>query len=371
MAKVKLLFLILFFLNLCSCETAPSNSSEVSLRRNWVRRIAPKTSLTKNSSSQRFSPIITGNTLIQGTTFGGIKALSKKSGQVKWKLEDQNGVSSHGVVSLGKLFFGSYSGKASSYNIKSKSFDWSVSLDSSPISFSVPSNGVIFSLTDLGTLYALALDTGAVLWSVKKPAQKTLQIFGGPSPKIYKDQVIAAFPDGSVASFNQSSGKQKWANKFDSYQKFEDADFLELEGSYLFAGSFDEALFSLDPNTGDIRWRVMQGPVSTVSIDGSRLYYSTNNGEIVSLEKASGNIVFKKDVLKGVGNKPTVLDSFLIVSDSKGPVFVLNKNSGSVVSKYNSGSPVSSDFSIDKDNKKVYYLSNKGNLFKYGLERTF
>lgn len=373
---VQVLLLVLISFNFSACS---SISKEVKIsvdkrgphiKRSWVRRLSPSKSLRTNEIAQNFNPLVRENgNIIQASSFGGIYELNEY-GHKKWSYNSKTPVSGAGALYKNFVFFGTQDKKLHAYDISEKSILWSTPLEGAVSAISNFENGKIFVLTDMGSLYSIKAAEGIVDWKIGFASRKTLRIYGGAKPILYKDQVIASFPNGVVASLNQSTGKSKWNSRLEGSQKYEDVDFLSFSNQgFLVAGVFDEALYRLDLENGRIIWQAFEKPVSPMTILEDQIYFSTANGELVSLGLAAGNLKFRSKVFEGLGGKPLFFKEKIVVSDSKGPIRVIDKEGSKVLSSYDLVSASSAAMALSVDKNKFYVLSDKGYFYSFGLRK--
>lgn len=371
--EVKLNRIILIFFSLvlvlsssCANFKPQAEKEDRILRKQWVRKVSAEAKSLRNKTPQNFKPYTLSNVLIQGSSYGGIQGLSKKTGRVLWKFSDKEGVSSSAAFKNGILYFGSYSGVVRAVYIKEKKEVWRKELDSPPVALSKVIGKNIYVLSDKGTLYAISSEDGTIQWNVRGASVKELQVFGGATPHIYRDSVIAAFPDGTVRALERTTGSELWKVAFNSAQKYGDVDFITLDPNreILLVGAFDEAIYSINPDKGDVKWRIIEGPVSGITLDGSRIYFSTGEGNLISAEASSGKIIFSKSIFRGVGGQSLIYGNLLFATDSKGPLRVVDKNEGKLLEEFSIGGTISAPLTIDRTKGALFLMSDRGNLYR-------
>jgi outer membrane protein assembly factor BamB len=339
------------------------------IKRSWVRRLTPEAELTSNEVSQASSPIVLENgNIIQGTNFGGISEFTFYGRKV-WSLESEiTNISGSQSVYKNFLFFGTEDKKIHAYDRTQQKIIWSTDLQTAVSAISDFKNGSIFILTTQGQLYALNAADGSVKWTKYIPSRKDLSIYGGPKPVLYKDQVLAAFPNGSVISFDRESGKSKWSITLPGSQKFEDADFVKLtSGGDFYVGVYDEALYKINPSNGSIMWQAFEKPVGEPEINLGKIYFASKDSELVVLQATSGQLVSKNKFFKGIGGKPLFIKDYMVVSDSQGPIVAFDAATLKPIDSYDLISPVSTDVVSNKKGTKFYFISDKGYLYSLGL----
>nr|WP_245217437.1 outer membrane protein assembly factor BamB [Rheinheimera maricola] len=124
------------------------------------------------------------------------------------------------------------------------------------------------------------------------------------TPVIAGDTVYAASREGLVAAFDLSSGKRKW--QFDLRKPT--------------GGSFWQDIS--DVWSGD-NARISGG----LSFGFGRLYFGTENGDVVSLS-ADGELVWRKEVTGEVLAKPAVGEGLVVVATGAGTLIALHPDTG-------------------------------------------
>lgn len=354
-------------LGLVSCSTFTGGVSEDGnlIKRSWVRRLASSPSLMENEQSQNFSPLILENgNILQGSTFGKVFEISPY-GRILWSYDSGTSITTNGSVFQNFIFFGGQNKKVYAYNRESNEVLWSITLEDSPAAISDFNNGSIFVSTAKGNLYAIEASDGSIEWKVSQPSAKLLSVYGSAKPLLFNNNVIASFPDGSVAAYSMKNGKKQWSVKLSGSQKYNDADFLILtDDSMLFAGTFNEALYRINPDNGQILWQAFEKPVQEPSSYGGKLFFPSAGGRLLVLNAASGKLIKKEKKFIGLGSPILVNAEVLISVDSKGPIYLMDKTT-KVVDRYELISSVSAKPVFSKNKRYFYVLSDKGYLYSF------
>jgi outer membrane protein assembly factor BamB len=344
--------------------------AEKKIKRSWVRRLAPAKELRSNEIAQNFSPIVLSDGhVIQASSFGSIFEVSPHGRKV-WSSDLNLGaVVGEGSVYKRFVFFGTEDKKIHAFDRKNKKVIWSVKLRSGVSAISNFKDGRIFVLTDQGQFYALKAASGETVWKKSFLSRKALKIYGGVKPALFKDQVLCAFPNGVVASFDQATGSSKWSLSLPGSQKYQDADFMLLtDNADLYVGTYDEALYKINVFKGNVIWQAFERPVSGPALHLGKIYFAAADGDLVVLRSDSGKLVSKTKLFKGVGGKPLFLKNSFVVSDSKGPLKVFESRTLNLITTYDLISPTSADLAVNKSKSKFFVLSDKGYLYSFGLK---
>ena len=356
-------FLIsLFFL----LQTPQAQAEDLSLKRSWSRRLISTDQIQKTSVFQTLKPVLLPEKkVLQGSSYGDLYLINKY-GRKKLLYHAPEGLSGSPSVKGDFAFVGLQNKSALALNYKTKKVLWKITLDSAPTAISDVKDGLIFIQTESGSLYSLGAGDGAVNWKAQYKGSKELNIYGDPKPILFGPDIIAGFESGHVVKLKQKSGKVLWERLLPGGRKYSDVQYLTLgqNGRSVIAGVFDEAVYRLDLVTGAVQWQAFDKPVSGFGVDTDHIYFSSAAGEIIKLRQSTGTLIKKSKPFKGVGGVPIVLDNSLIVIDSKGPVFQIDKNTFEYSSLYEFFHNVSSSITFDKSMDALYVLTNKGYVFR-------
>lgn len=348
-----------------SINVTPSQSLKI--KRGWTRKLLDKDSNTKTSVAQNASPVFYDSSIIAGSSFGGLHSIDK-FGRKKLLLKLPEGVSALSETYSDFIFIGSQLRRALGYNLASNEILWSTDLDSAPESFSQLDNGQIFTQTESGTLYALNASDGAINWkSSSYGSLKSLSIKGSPQPIVHNDFVISSFPSGDIVKFNKKNGQIVWQLKLSDGTNYSDVQYLHLlkSDNSVFAGVFDEAVYKISLDKGQVLWQAFEKPVSAFAFDSGSFYFSSAGGELVKLKTSTGTQELKAKIFKGLGNRPSVIGNRIIAVDSKGPVYSISKKDfKDLVPLYEFLHQISAPPLMNAKNNSLYILSNKSYLFQ-------
>jgi outer membrane protein assembly factor BamB len=99
------------------------------------------------------------------------------------------------------------------------------------------------------------------------------------------------------------------------------------------------------------------------------LIYPTSEGELLAVDKKTGNILWTFKVSDGIATEVQVLDEFIVVGETKGRVLILSPSDGKIVTEYDTGWGVSASPTVDALTKQIYVASNAGNFFALEFKR--
>lgn len=327
--------------------------------------------LEKGSSRHEFfSPYIIGDNIMQGSSDGQLLFIDKKTGSVLRRETNMGGFERTPYFRRGIFYFATNDGKVFAYSYRANTSSWTYTLgfpaNSTP---DICKDIIVFTSSD-NALYALDSKTGKELWVKKRdfPLKKPV-IRGSSSPICNMATVYAGFSDGVLLGLNVYDGTQVFEKKLNpETNKFKDVDATAL----LYLGniiipSFDGALYSVNIESGKTNWTVNDGSVKEPLLEGSSLYYSSNEGFLYHIDANDGSIKWKNKLFKnGIGTKPASYGKYLIIGNSNRGIQIYSKEDGKFLNEFNSAKGVFADPVVEED--MVYFYSNNAILYAFKIK---
>lgn len=230
-------------------------------------------------------------------------------------------------------------------------------------------DGMLYVNTYRGDTWAIAADSGKVLWRRRSRALKP------SSPAIAGPNVIVAAKDGSVTALDRSNGHVVWRILVGSVVESSPA----VVGGLAYFGAQDGRLFAVNAASGRIRWaydtggRINSSPTLTgdrvcittyagsifclgardghkiwstyvkrdalrydsfyasLSTDGARLYTISRSGKVVALSVATGHVLWTRSFNSWGYSTPAVGRDRIFVGDFAGSLHALSKTTGAEI----------------------------------------
>jgi outer membrane protein assembly factor BamB len=310
------------------------------------------------------SPYLVDNTIYQGNGKDAFVAVSRDSGREKWRRLIENGVTSGAQVYEGNLYFGTSDGQFYCVDSTSGELVWTFPLRAEVFNAPLIQDGVVYFLAANNIVYAIDAKTGKQIWLYNRTDTTTLSIRGSAKPIFAKGNLYIGFSDGFFVAVNAKTGSLVWERNLNKNPKFKDVNATAvLDGNSVYVSSYDDSLYKLSLDDGQIQWRLEKGGHSPVTLVGDRLYYATSEGEVLALNKANGAILWSYKLREGVATQPMKFNELLVFGESRGNLKVLNAADGAEVTKFASGWGLVASPTVDESMNRVYFISNAGNLY--------
>ena len=198
----------------------------------------------------------------------------------------------------------------------------------------VSEDGIIIVPYPSGDIYALREENGAVLWQDSLAALRRTTVLGSiadirGAPVIDGDRVYAVSYSGRMLALDLKRGGRLWEQEIGGINTPVPvgASVVVLDG--------EQRLISLSREDGRVRWItqldpwedmkkkedpiIWRGPV----LAGGRLISVGDNGELLQVDPATGEILSKEDVGDGTSVAPVVADKTLLLLDNDGDLQAL------------------------------------------------
>lgn len=340
-----------------------NSKREFEVKTAWVRRATAGDNLGFRKIN-RMTPLIVGDLIIQGNGVDGLTAYSKESGRLQWRTPINNGVEPSATAIRDRIFVGASDGKFYSLEASTGRIQWSFSTKAENLSEPLLDEGIVYFLAGNNVLYALDAATGQQVWLYSRQDTSQFSIRGGSKPALRNGTLFVGFSDGSMMAFNAKSGAVAWDLQLNRNKRFRDIDASPIiDGDQIFIAGYDDKLYCVSADKGEVLWRIDQGGYSAVTISGERLYYSTTNGEVLALKKSNGDKIWGYKLNDGIATQVKLLKGILVFGESQGSLRFLDANTGKVLGSMEPGRGILSTPQIDEKNNRVYFISGEANIW--------
>ena len=281
----------------------------------------------------------------------------QKLGGVKWKFHTGGMITGSPVIASGVAYVGSTDGNFYALDAASGAQKWKFEAKSRITSTPAAAGGLVYFGAYDGNFYALDSSSGALKWKFQtegehrfsakhlhgvQPAAETMPDPFDPflsSPAVVNGAVYFGSSDGNVYSLDAQSGAVKW--------KFKTGDVVHaspaIADGVLFIGSWDSFFYAIDAATGKEKWRFKTGEdadihnqvgiQSSASVADGMVYFGCRDAHLYALDASTGEKKWDFGT-KGswIVSSPAVKDGkvYFVTSDSS-LIYALDAKSGAVL----------------------------------------
>jgi outer membrane protein assembly factor BamB len=220
---------------------------------------------------------------------GELIAFHAGSGKIAWRKTIGPSETSPAIAN-GVVYVGDWRGRVYALAEQTGRLLWSTQLHGEVKGGVAVAGKSVYAADYASHVYALNIATGAIRWQAS--AQPRLGTTGRfyATPSVAYDRVYVGATDGKVYSFGAASGDLRWSTSTGGYVYSSTAVWHER----VYAGSYSHTFFCFDAATGKVLWQFhANGPISgSPSVIAGRVYFATLAGTTYGLNALTGRQVF-------------------------------------------------------------------------------
>lgn len=276
----------------------------------WKRKLKPQLRQDAGVSLKGTGLAYYQDTVYAVTGFGGVFALDKNSGKVKWEYFAKTPIRVAPQVGGGRVF--------------------------------------VQTIDNI--LYALDAANGHEIWRYAAPSQDTIKVGGAVAAYSESaDVMIAGFSNGELRALKASTGSPLWGDYLISSRKNNSLDAISsisanpvISGDIVFAAGNNDLLVAIDLRSGQRIWERQIGSSNQPVLAGKYLFLLANDNRLMAIQADSGKIVWTTKILgNGVDeNKdntvfagPLLINNQLLVTNSDGYLFFISPFDGQIIGR--------------------------------------
>jgi len=310
--------------------------AQLPVKTRWVARVGD----IGEHQYRQLPTVIRGDKIYVATNQGDIMALDPQSGLVLWRGHTYENILSGPEVEFENdkpvaLYITTNNAEVIALKPESLDVIWRSKISSEVLQAPVIAADKLIVQSIDGKIAALAKKDGASLW-VESREVPLLTLRGTARPLVDGDKLFTGFANGSVSALNLSNGKTLWETNIavargrSDVERVVDVDgLLYQDANAVYASSMQGRIAAISKATGQLIWvRDMSAYVGVVS-DGKSLYVSDAESRLWALDINSGATLWRNDELKGRDiSAPAIVKGDLVVGDGAGIVHWLSSNDG-------------------------------------------
>lgn len=346
-------------------------SGAISLTKQWSRSVG---SQGDDALLLALTPAVNGGTIYAANADGGVLAISRASGDVRWKVNVDTSLVGAVGAGVDLVFVSPANGGVIALDAASGTERWRAQTSSQVLAAVATDGDVVVAQSTDARVQAFDANTGRARWSYKA-SQAVLTLRGNSSPVIQSGSVFVAFDNGKIAVLNASTGLMQWERRFivpDGRTELEriidvQADPV-LTSTDVIVASYQGAIVDIAQESGQIKWEQKASVVHSMATADDVIFLVEGKDTVRALSMTTGNEIWKADGLDNRGlSSPAVLGAYLAVADKRGYIHLLKRADGSYVGRYNiGGNGVRADLQSDGDT--LYALTASGKLYALSIK---
>jgi len=204
----------------------------------------------------------------------------------------------------------------------------------------VVGKGRVVARTANGMVIGLSSGGGKVVWSLER-AVPGLSVHGDSPPVIDGDAVFVGLANGKLIANNVVTGREYWETEVsfakgrNELERLTDSDTAPLiAATTVYTATYQGNVAALQLRNASVQWKTKISSRLPMSLGGGRLLVTSELGEVVALDAASGEIMWTQEGFRGRGmSRPLVVAGRVLVGDSDGNIYSLDLQDGTLLER--------------------------------------
>jgi outer membrane protein assembly factor BamB len=285
-----------------------------------------------------FAPAVDDGVVYAASAKGRVKAFGE-NGRELWEADTKRKLSGGVGANGGFVLVGTNKGEVLALD-RNGEVRWIAQVSTEVLAPPAYADGLVVARSGDGRIYALDGSTGKRKWVYQRSTPAlTLRSFAGTL--LDGGAVFAGFPGGKLVALNLQTGVLGWeatvAQPRGATELERVADVTSLPvlgGREICAVAFQGRVACFDASRGTPVWTRDVSSIGGLAVSGNVVYVSDDRGAVIALDKNSGSSLWKQDkLLERRTSAPLVYGDYVVVGDFEGYVHALNRDDGSFAAR--------------------------------------
>lgn len=339
--------------------------AKAQIRTQWSRSMGAG----QSASFTRLTPFLDGDTLYVVGHKGELFAADPVKGKIRWSRKLKESLSAGIASEKGMLLLASAAGEVIVLSNSDGRELWRKQLNGEILA-TPRTNGEVVAVQSInGRLFVLDAATGEEKWFYDNPPP-VLTLRGTPSPIVTDTAIYAGFSNGRMMAFDPANGSILWEQRVALPQGRSELDRMVdiyaspvLRDGILYVSSFQGRLAAIARGTGSGMWSQESSSSEAIAVTSSQIFVSQSDGRVVAYSLANGEVLWENSqFLRRQLSGPQVVGDYVAVSDYKGYLHLLDRQTGDLVARKRLArkhihAPMLTD------GERLYIYTNKGKLY--------
>lgn len=372
-STVRCIFLASLIALLTACAgSGPKPAALTKFEPTAKAKVAWRASIDRAKGYQ-FSPAVRDGAVYAAGSGGELVRLDAERGRKLWGVETKTVLS--GGVGLGPnmILLGTADGEVLAFDLQGRPL-WRSRVSSEVLSAPAGGASMVVVRSGDGKIYGLDPKDGTRKWEYQATLPSLILRANPGLVVVNDDAVVAGLPGGKLIVLAISTGALLWEATVatprgdNELERIADIAGTPLvEADRVCAVTFQGRVGCYETAKGTQIWGRPASSAGSLGADGSAVYYATDTGAVVALDKAAGASVWTQEKLfQRKVSAPLAFQRWVVVGDYKGYVHFLSREDGSFVARVSTdGGEISAQPVALGD--KVLVQTRKGGLFAIAI----
>lgn len=282
-----------------------------------------------------------------------MSSFSISNGSRSWRVDltPENESSREGfggglAVDAGRLYAATGFGRVTAINPATGKIIWEQKLGTPVRSSPTAAQGKVFVTTTTGRFYCLDGESGRIIWQYRGFSETT-QISSNPSPAVDGDVVTVPYPNGDLVALKISTGAPIWSESLartrgaSSFSSMSDAARPAMLGGIVFAVGHGGRMIATQQSTGERVWAQNIPGTQTPWVAGNNVFVVDLSGKLSAFTRQNGHLVWTVNLPSArAWSGPALAGGRLWLTSENGALISVEAETGRVSQKLSVGDPV-------------------------------
>ena len=293
------------------------------------------------SGDYDFTPAVDGKFVYAASQTGEITGLDAETGKAAWRVSAGETLSGGAGAGDNLVLAGTPKGMVLAFSQANGKLLWKAKVASEVLSAPRTHRGIVVVRSGDSRIYGLDALDGKRKW-VYERATPTLSLRSSAGVVVDEAGIVfAGFAGGKLVAINSADGKIVWEASValpkgtTEIERIADVTSLpEADGRYVYASAYNGRTVGIERASGRVLWnRDIASYVGLVA-DGSTIYITQSNGAVYALDYSSGKSFWRQGGLQWrQTTAPIAVGRHALLGDFEGYLHALSRDDGDFVAR--------------------------------------
>lgn len=289
-------------------------------------------------------PAEDGGVVFASDLDGSVVAIDLLGGKQRWSIDAEKRLSSGPGVGEGLVVVGGLDGDVIALDRDSGSAKWTTNVSSEVLANPIVADGVVVVRSADGRIFGLSAADGSRRWLFDRGVP-LISLRGNAAPIVADGNVYAGYDNGKLVALELATGNLLWEQTIATpsgrteLERMSDIDGeIVAADSELYLVTYRGQAAALDRASGRILWTRDMSSFTGVSVGTDEVYLSDADGAVWALDRRSGSSLWKQEALAHRWlSTPVVYGDYLAVGDYGGYLHILSRQDGATAARFHAG----------------------------------
>lgn len=291
------------------------------------------------AEDSEFTPVIEAGYAYAASAAGELLKLDAGNGSQAWRVNIGQKITGGVGVGGSLVMVGTQGGLVYAYDISGK-LQWKAKLSSEVLSAPKYFDGLVIVRTGDSRIFGINANDGSRKW-VYERTTPALTLRSSAGVVVDGGVVYAGFAGGKLAAIRADNGKMLWEASVaqpkgvTEIERIADITSLPVvDGSLIYAVAYQGKIAAVDRASGRVVWNRDISSLSGLSTEDARIFVSHAMGSVYALDYSTGKTFWRQAALKNRNlTSPLPMGSLVAVGDLEGYVHFLSREDGAISSR--------------------------------------